>query len=182
MQAIPPYGYRANYSTANHFPSFVYPITTYGNMDAAMQKGLDATLQAIKSFTVRTETDLVTVTNLVLNAVGIETGTQESHEKRKSLSEKAQKAISIPTKVAVMQRLAELTKKKNAIMTNDAIWNGFAYEYYCNVEFPGVCATKTLPEIKEDVVKMLEVPFYKKPIFYIPTAIGVLSILVWRFK
>ncbi len=178
MQAIPPYGFRANYSTAGHYPTAAYPITTYGANDSQ----LATILPMIQNGKVRSPTDMANLSILVLDSIGIETGKYESNEKKIKLTDLSLAADTTAKKVAIMQRLATLSKDKGAQQTNSAIRNGFAYEFYCNVEAPGVCARKSEPEIKKDLDDLLSPPFYTKPIFYVPVAMLGIGVLFYAFS
>ena len=177
MQAIPPYGYRANYSTAGVYPTAAYPITTYGSSQTA----LSSLIPMIKNGKVRTPTDLANISNLVLDSIGIETGSYETIEKKKKITDNSLAADTIDKKVAIMQRLAKLSKDRGATQTNSAIRNGFAYEFYCNVEEPGVCAVKTEPEIKKEVDKRLKTPFYQKLEFQVSAGIAGAGLIYFLF-
>ena len=166
MQLIPPYGARSQYSTFNEYPVAAHPLTVYGNPST-----LANLTNSIKSTKVRTPTDMANVSVMVLDAIGVETGIAESNEKKVFLSEQSMAADTIPKKVAIMQRLAKLSKKRGATKTNDAIRNGFAYEFYCNVEAPGVCQKKAPQEIKKDLDKVLYKPFYMKTPFLIGASV-----------
>lgn len=176
MQFIPPYGARSQYSTFNEYPTSAYPLTVYGSASEA----LSTIIPSIKNGKVRTPTDMANISILVLDSIGIETGKYETTEKKAKISNDSLAADTIKKKVAIMQRLAKLSKDRGATQTNSAIRNGFAYEFYCNVEAPGVCNQKPPQQIKKDLDKVLYKPFYMKTPFIVGASvvgIGLIGML-----
>lgn len=165
MRQIPPYGIMPTYSSWNVYPQSTYPITAYGAAMASYTGPVAPLANIIKGTKVRTKEDLAAVSSQILDAIKLETGRAESAGKYTSLASDSAAATTIPKQVAVLQRLAKLTKDKGATQTNDAIRNGVAYDFWCNVESPGACAPSTpkAEAVKQMEKTMLVVPWYQKP-------------------
>tara|TARA_Y100000034_G_scaffold97377_1_gene118890 strand:+ start:1552 stop:2217 length:666 start_codon:yes stop_codon:yes gene_type:complete len=165
MRLVPPYGAQPAYSSYNVYPQAAYPITPFGAAMASYTGPVAPLANIIKASKVRTPEDLAAVSSQILDAIKLETGSAESAGKYTSLASDSAAATTIPKQVAVLQRLAALTLKKGATQTNDAIRNGVAYDYWCNVESPGACASaKPKSEVVKEMEKtMLVVPWYQQP-------------------
>ena len=160
MRLIPPYGIMPTYSSWNVYPQSTYPITTFGAAMASYTGPVAPLANIIKNTKVRTKENLAAVSSQILDAIKLETGRAESAGKYTSLATDSAAATTIPKQVAVLQRLAKLTKDKGATQTNDAIRNGVAYDFWCNVESPGACAP-SVP--KAEAVKLMESTMLKTP-------------------
>ena len=145
-------------------------------------KGLNHLITTIQNTQVRTPQDLAVLSNVVLTAIKLETGKDESAAKYTNLANQSAAATTIPKQVAVLQRLADLAQTKKATRVEDALRQGVAKEYWLNVESqqstPGTAVT---PKSK-NVDEMLKLPIYRRR-WFVPTVVAsalAITVMIWK--
>ena len=140
---------------------------------------LNQLITTIQNTKVRTPEDLAVLSNVVLTAIKLETGKDESAAKYTNFANQSAAATTIPKQVAVLQRLADLAQTKKATRVEDAIRKGVAKEYWLNVESQQ--STAVTPKSK-NVDEMLKLPIYRRR-WFVPTVVGsalTVALLIWK--
>ena len=147
---------------------------------------LNTLIATIQNTKVRTSEDLVVLSNVVLNAIKVETGKTENAAKFTNFATQSAAANTIPKQVAVLQRLAESAKKYKATRVENAIRTGVAKEFWTSVESPAsgvpVKSGGTGKAASKSVDEMLKLPVYRQSWFAPTVGISTIAIilLVWK--